>query len=314
MIRAIISFLAALLTAVQVYLLSRGEQAICLNDGCAVVDSLTKVSPLWFNLAGFCFFLTLFWLFLQGRRRREHLLKIARLLLLAALAAEAVLVFFQYAVAKVFCSYCLIIFAVVVLLNLCCGLRQILRSVVIFSAVLITCLSLQFTAPSSGKPYDLHAGSMAMLHKASGAETLYLFFSSSCPHCENVIKSLEDGYVCNLRFNPLEPIDNFTVKNAERLKTYDPNINRAFLKGVSVQEVPLLLIDGGEEMRLLKGEKRIVEYLRNTCAPPSGGISGISQDPTLVKPFIPGLGGSSQDGCSVVSDCPPGESATPPTQ
>lgn len=314
MIRAIISLLTALLTAVQVYLLSRGEQAICLNDGCAVVDSLTKVPPLWFNLAGFCFFLTLFWLFIQGRRRREHLLKFARLLLLAALAAEAVLVFFQYAVARVFCSYCLIIFAVVVLLNLCCGLRQILRGVVIFSAVFITCLSLQFAAPSSGKPVDLHSGSMAVLHKARGAETLYLFFSSSCPHCENVIKSLEDGYTCNLRFNPLERIDNFTVKNAERLKTYDPSVNRAFLKGVSVQEVPLLFIDGGEEMRLLKGEKRIVDYLRKTCVPSSGEISGVSQDPSLGKPFIPGLGGSGQDGCSVVSDCPPGESATPPIQ
>lgn len=314
MIRAIISLLTALLTAVQVYLLSRGEQAICLNDGCAVVDSLTKVSPLWFNLVGFCFFLTLFWLFIQGRRRREHLLKIARLLLLAALAAEAVLVFFQYAVARVFCSYCLIIFAVVVVLNLCCGLKQILRGIVIFAAVLMTCLSLHFTAPFSGKSADLHAGSMAVLHKSSGAETLYLFFSSSCPHCENVIKSLEEDYACNLRFNPLERIDNFTVKNVELLNTYDPNVNRAFLKGVSVQEVPLLFIDGGEEMRLLKGEKRIVEYLRKTCLPPSNGISGVSVDPSLVKPFIPGLSGGGQDGCSVVSDCPPGQSTSPPFQ
>jgi hypothetical protein len=314
MIRAIISLLTALLTAVQVYLLSRGEQAICLNDGCAVVDSLTEVPPLWFNLAGFCFFLTLFWLFIQGRRRREHLLKIARLLLLAALAAEAVLVFFQYAVARVFCSYCLIIFAVVVLLNLCCGLRQILRGVVIFSAVFITCLSLRFAAPTSVKPADLDAGSMAVLHRASGAETLYLFFSASCAHCENVIKSLEDDYVCNLRFNPLERIDNFTVKNAERVKTYDPSVNRAFLKGVSVQEVPLLFINGGEEMRLLKGEKRIVEYLRKTCTPTSGEISGVSQDPSLVKPFIPGLSSGGQDGCSVVSDCPPGQSVTPPNR
>jgi hypothetical protein len=314
MIRAIISLLAALLTAVQVYLLSRGEEAICLNDGCAVVDSLTKVSPLWFNLAGLCFFLTLFWLFIQGRRQREHLMKLARLLLLAALAAEAVLVFFQYSVARVFCSYCLIIFAVVVLLNLCCGFKQILRGAVIFSAVFITCLSLQFTTPPSGKPADLDAGSMAVLRKASGGETLYLFFSSSCPHCENVIRSLDDGFACNLRFNPLERIDNFTVRNAERLKTYDPSVNRAFLKGVSIQEVPLLFINDGEEMRLLKGEKLIVEYLRKTCVPPSGEISGVSQDPSLVKPFIPGLSGGGQDGCSVVSDCPPGQSTPPPIQ
>ena len=300
-------------TAVQIFLLSRGEQAMCFNDGCAVVDSMTKVSPLWFNVAGFCFFLTLFWLFLQGRNRREHLLKLARLLLLAALAAEAVLVFFQYAVARVFCSYCLIIFAIVVVLNLCCGLRQILRGLAIFAAVSIACLSLEFPAPSSDKAPNLEAGSMAMLPPGGESAKLYFFFSASCRHCEKVIASLEGDLACNLRFNPIERIDTFPLDKAKRIETYDPGVNLAFLRGLAIQEVPVLLVASDEEMRLLKGEKRIVDYLRGVCrvAPPE--VSGVSQAVPAGKLLIPGLSGPEADSCTVTSDCPPqGEGASAP--
>lgn len=309
MIRATISFLAAILTAVQIYLLSRGEQAICFNDGCAVVDALTRVSPLWFNIAGFCFFLTLFWLFLQGRRRNEHLLKVARLILLAALASEAVLVYFQYAVAKVFCSYCLIIFAIVVLLNLCCGLRQILRGVVIFAAVSITCLGLQFTAPPSGKSLDLDSGSMAILPGAGNAAKLYFFFSASCRHCEKVMTGLPANPTCTLRFNPIERIDNFKIDQAQRFESYDPSVNLAFLRGLAIEEVPLLFIAGGEEMRLLKGEKPISEYLNRVCRAPQNEAPGTTQGLPATGFVIPGMGGGGQDSCSVASDCPPGEEA-----
>ena len=307
MIRAIISLLATIFTGVQIYLLSRGEQAICFNDGCAVVDALTRVSPLWFNIAGFCFFLTLFWLFLQGRRRSEHLLKVARLILLAALASEAVLVYFQYAVAKVFCSYCLIIFAIVVLLNLCCGLRQILRGAVIFIAVSITCLGLQFTAPSSGKSLDLDSGSMAVLPGAGNPVKLYFFFSASCRHCEKVMASLTENPTCNLRFNPIERIESLKIDKAKRLENYDPSVNLAFLRGLSIQEVPLLFVAGGEEMRILKGEKNITEYLNSVCRAPQTQAPNISQGLPGKGFAIPGMAGGGQDSCSVASDCPPGD-------
>jgi len=314
MIRATISFLAAILTAAQIYLLSRGERAICFNDGCAVVDALTRVSPLWFNIAGFCFFLTLFCLFLKGRRRKEHLLKIARLILLAALASEAVLVFFQYAVAKVFCSYCLIIFAVVVLLNLCCGLRQIFRGVVIFSAVSITCLGLRFAEPSSGKPLNLDSGSMAMLPGVGNAAKLYFFFSASCRHCEKVMAGLSENNNCPLRFNPIERIENFKIAQAKRFENYDPSVNLAFLRGLSIQEVPLLFVAGGDEMRMLKGEKTISEYLQGVCQAPQNQAPGLSQSLPPERFIIPGMGGAGRDSCSVASDCPPGEEAAWPSR
>ena len=135
MIRATIAFLASILTAIQALYIYIKGQTICFSNGCAIVDSMTAVSPFYFNIAGLVFFQVLFWCLLWGRDGSEFWHKFARLLLLAGLCSEAVLVFFQYSIAGVFCSYCLVILAVIVLLNMLSGLRQILRGIVLFSAV-----------------------------------------------------------------------------------------------------------------------------------------------------------------------------------
>ncbi len=56
MIRALIAFMAAILTAVQAFLIVTGGNQICLNAGCEIVDKYTKVPPLYFNIAGCLFF------------------------------------------------------------------------------------------------------------------------------------------------------------------------------------------------------------------------------------------------------------------
>ncbi len=59
MIRAIVAFLASVLTGVQAFLIVTGREGICLNDGCEVVDSFPHLPPLYFNIAGFVFFMIL---------------------------------------------------------------------------------------------------------------------------------------------------------------------------------------------------------------------------------------------------------------
>ena len=109
MVKIIVSLLASVLTAVQAFLEYRQENGFCFNGGCEIVESLTTVPPFYFNVAGFLFFQTLFWCFLWGRKGSEYWHKFAKLLLIGGIVAEAVLVFFQYSVVTVFCSYCLII-------------------------------------------------------------------------------------------------------------------------------------------------------------------------------------------------------------
>ncbi len=303
MIRAIISFLASVLTAIQVFLLHKGKNGLCFNDGCAVVDSLTNISPLFFNIAGFLFFQTLFWLFLSGRNGSEYWHKLARLLLQAGLAAEAVLIFFQYAIATVFCSYCLVVFSIIVLLNLCCGLRQLVRGLVVFLAVMATCFSLQFGAASAGRG-GLDAGSMGMVRGQKNGGTLYLFFSASCRHCEKVIESIAADNICTVRFNPIEQIENFSFPDATHFKSYDTRINRILLQSLSINEVPLLLAKNEEDLAILKGENGIREYLDKNCRKKSDNtFNGISRSGSAVYNFLQGGQKSEENACTVDTDC-----------
>ena len=306
MIRAIISFLASVLTAVQAVLLHTGAKGLCFNDGCEIVDSMTNISPMFFNVAGFLFFQALFWLFICGRRGSEYWHKLARLLLLAGLAAEAVLVFFQHAIATVFCSYCLVIFAVIVLLNLCCGLRQLVRGLVIFVAVLATCFSLQFRHPANDKGLSLDAGSMAMINGKKDGVKLYLFFSASCPHCEKVLEAMGNENTCSVRFNPIEKIEKFSLPNAALFADYDPQVNRVLLQSLSINEVPILLAKAGDETLILKGERRIREYLEKTCRRSrSIDYSGTSNKVSSGYTFLPEGPKAKEDACVVDTDCDP---------
>ena len=304
MIRAIISFLASVLTVVQVVLLRTGAKGLCFNDGCAIVDTMTNISPLFFNIAGFLYFQTLFWLLLGGRNGSEYWHKLARLLLLAGLAAEAVLLFFQHSIATVFCSYCLVIFAIIALLNLCCGLRQLVRGVVIFVAVLGACLSLQFGPSAKGGGASLDSGSMAMVTGKGDDGRLYLFFSASCSHCEKVIEAIGSDNICTVRFNPVEKIEKFSVRGATLSPDYEPKVNRTVLQSLSINEVPVLIAKTEEEILVLKGEKRIGEYLQKTCRQSSNvDFSGTSQVLPPGYNIFPEVQKSKEDACSLDTDC-----------
>jgi hypothetical protein len=303
MIRAIIAFLASLLTAIQAIFIYTKGQTICFNSGCAIVDSLTTVSPLYFNLAGLIFFQILFWCLLWGRDGSEYWHKFARLLLLAGLGAEAVLVFFQYSIATVFCSYCLVILSFIVLLNILCGPRQIFRGIVIFAAVMVACFSLQFrTAANSGASLD--EGSMAMATGERKEVKLYLFFSSTCAYCEKIIDALREENSCTVRFNPIERIEDFAFPGVDFLADYDPEININFMKSLSIQEIPVLVAIDRQNILVLRGEQRIREYLDDNCLEKEAvDYSGTSSAAPAKYMILPGVGSRGDDACPVATDC-----------
>ena len=83
---------AALLTAAQsAFILLRGD-AFCLNEGCRVVEDLTRVPPLAVNLAGLVFFLTLFVGLRASGSLWRRLPRFVAPLLLAGLAVEGVFI------------------------------------------------------------------------------------------------------------------------------------------------------------------------------------------------------------------------------
>lgn len=310
MIRAIIAFLASVLTAAQAFFIYTGGKTICFSNGCAIVDSLTNVSPLYFNIAGFLFFQALFWSLLWGRDGSEHWHKLARLLLLAGLCAEAVLVFFQYAIVTVFCSYCMLIFACIVLLNVLSGLRQIFRGIVLFSAVMVACFSLQF-GRAAGSGGSLDEGSMAMVAGEKQEVKLYLFFSSTCAHCEKVIQALQEENNCTLHFNPIERIENFAFPGSRFSAEYQPEINISFLNSLSLKEIPVLVAMEQQNTKVLRGEQRIRHYLDETCrettAVDYSGTSSAAPTASTNIPgmTLPGLENQDKDACPVDTECAP---------
>lgn len=302
MIRVIIAFLASIFTAVQIVLIYTKGKGLCFNNGCEVVDSLTTVSPFFFNIAGFVFFQTLFWCLLWGRNGSEYWHKFARLLLLAGLATEAVLIFFQYSIAAVFCSYCLVIFSIILLLNILCGLRQIFCGAVLFFAVIVTCFCLQFRAVGSGGSLDM--GSIAMTPGEKDGAELYLFFSSTCRHCEKIIDILREENTCSVRFNPVERIDSFSFSGAKDFTEYDPMINFNFLKHLSIKEVPALVVKEEHKSLVIKGELAIREYLDQNCRKRIvEDYSGTTSVTPSGYDFLSSAQASTDDACEVATDC-----------
>lgn len=304
MIRVAVAFLASLLVGIQTFLIFTRGQAFCLTGGCEIVESLTLVPPLYFNAAGFLFFQVVFWCLLWGRKGSEYWNKFARIILLAGLMAEAVLLFFQYAIAQAFCSYCLLVASCIVLLNILCGPRQIFRGIILSSAVFAACFSLQFN-PGGGGTAPLEAGSIASVEGEPGRPALYLFFSATCPHCEAVIELLEEGNVCGVNFNPIEILDDFTFPGAEYHTGYQPLVNLGFLKNLSLKEVPVLVAVGRENTQVIPGRTGIFGYLDERCRPDlsstykSGVESSSAIEYAQPSSYLP----LEDEGCRVEEDC-----------
>lgn len=311
----LVALFGCIITLVQSVLLFREREGICFNSGCEVVDSLTTVPPLFINLGGFLFFVVVFlglWLARNDRRRLNYV----KALLLAGLAAEGVLFSFQHFVAQTFCSYCLIVLGVVVLVNLLTGIRQIITGAMVFAAVVVGFSALQF-APVGGDPLArLERGTFAVLEAESrdrsmandrDGERHYLFFSSTCQYCEEVLETIQGGSNCALRFNPIDTITDFAVSNAVR-QAHDVRVNRVFLRSLGLKKIPVLLISRLSGFQVMSGAKEIQQYLEQHCGVGGNVAEDIQQSsaegqssiaPSSTLDFL----SSEEEACSVGLDC-----------
>jgi len=300
----ILSFIAALvgigLTAAQIVLLTLQGKGICFNEGCEIVDSLTLVPPLYINIAGLLFFLLAGFGLSRAKSGSDLWRGFVSLLLIAGMAAEAVLVFFQHKVVEAYCSYCLIILGLVIVANLFMGLKQMFKGVVVFSAVFIALLSVNLSV-DVGRKDNLAEGTLARLERTGASTDLYLFFSSTCPHCEVVIEALKQSEICTLNFNPVDSINEFTFPGSTVSALYQPEINKAFLKEINISEVPTLLSRQPGLISIIQGEGPILRFLEKNCAAPkapseSVSITGQSDQSGFLPP-------EKEESCSIDADC-----------
>lgn len=294
-----IALLASLLIAAQIgFTLYQGD-SFCLNQGCKVVEQLTKVSPLVFNLAGLAFFQAIFWGLCASRAEIRRLSPLVRTLLLAGLAVEAVLISFQYLVAQAFCAYCVGILAIIVLLNLLIGAKQALSGLVIFVAVALGFASLEL---NQGKPGELafKAGVFASRPGSARMAEHFLFYSSTCAHCERVIAALQTNDRPTVHFNPIDRVKELNLAKSTRNPSYLPASNKALLAALGIDQIPVLISRSPEGLTIRQGEAAILAFLAQSGRAETGGSSGASAVPTG-QAIIPGL--EPRDGCSVATDC-----------
>ena len=301
-----LALLGAAGAAVQAGLLLTRGKAICLNEGCRVVEGLTRVPPLVINLAGLGFFLAaavLAWRAPDSKPARRLL----GVLLLAGIAVEGVLFSYQLFVAKAFCAWCLLVFALVVLLNLAAGARQALAAGAVFAAALAAFAALRFgIVQPAGGGRALDRGTYGVRRCDKPAKQLYLVFSSTCPHCAEVLRTLESCNSCNFHFNPIDRIAGLDLPGVERTASYDPAVNRGLLALLGIEEVPVLLVPGPEGVSVIRGEKRILAFIRAECFR-AAPVLNIDPSRALGDGSLELFRDEQDDGCNVTVDCPPGE-------
>jgi thiol-disulfide isomerase/thioredoxin len=227
------------------------------------------------------------------------------MLLFAGLAAEGVLVAFQSVVVETFCTYCLIIFALVVLLNLLGGLHHAVTGAAIFVAVVIAFASLEFTSPAAESTTGistLEQGAYAVLAGEESKPQLVLFFSSTCPHCEKVIESLQQGTACTVSFNPVSKVAKFPLTGISPNRDYDINVNRAFMASLEQKFIPVLLVKQQKSLQILSGGNAIMNYLDESCRIPSASTPP-GQPLNILEPAKELVLQTQDDSCAEDVDC-----------
>lgn len=317
-LQMILSLAACLLCATQAFLLVYQQGAFCLNqEGCDLVEGLTKVSPVIVNLLGSLYFLILF-LALWGSKKSVVWANSVLLILLAGVAAEGVLISYQEFIVGVYCSYCLMVFGCVVVLNLLAGWRQILMGIFVFGSIVVVFSGLKFISPTESDGIDLNNGIYGSLEIPGAAEDLYLFFSASCPHCEDVIASIDEDFSCSLNFNPVQQIQTPPLKGITVNDTFSPETNLRFLKQLNIWEVPVLAIQKQNEIRVIRGKKSIVQFLDQNCRPQE--FEGSSYDTDVNDMSLPAQqfpyfdNNEQKDACVVEESCVEVVPVLPPEQ
>jgi uncharacterized membrane protein len=257
---------ASIIIAIQVIVSLISGSIVCPNAGCEVVESLTTISPFFLNVWGFIFFQAVFWLLYIRKHRFLNEIDLLGVLLIAGLAFDAALLAYQIFIAHALCSYCLIIFAFVIVLNLLYGSGQTAAGIAVLSAILISFSVLTFfPTGAQSQTYSLKEAAYGVKSCSSPTKEVYLIFSSDCPHCQKVIQTLNNCNSCDLYLNPIDNIGSLNMDELERIQSFSPEINRLVLSVLGIDSVPVLVVKTSGSYRFIRGESQIINFIERAC-------------------------------------------------
>ena len=265
--------LTSLIILAQIIVIFSTGEAYCLNQGCRIVESLTRVSPTMFNTLGLFYFLSLALVTtakIRSSRINNELLETRldlwlKVMLLSGLSSEAVFISYQIFVANTFCSYCMGIFSAIFISNMLVGKRQFLAGSAILIAGVAASSLLRFEPAIFVAKKDLDQGTYAIKTCTERSRDLYLIFSKNCPHCKKVLEVLKGCSQCEVHFYPINRIDGPILPSLVPEASYDPSINVMTLKILGINEIPVLIDKGERGMLFIKGDKNIIDYIEKHC-------------------------------------------------
>lgn len=257
---------AGLMITLQITIQLITGSSVCLNAGCKIVERLSVISPLYLNIAGLLYFLVIFALLFNLKPKVLFDIDLIGWLLVAGFVFDATLMAYQIFAVRTFCGYCLIIFAVMVVLMLLYGSRQVALGVAILSALgLSFSLLTFFPIGAKSNTYSLKTAAYGVKSCSSPTKEIYLIFSSDCPHCRKVIETLNNCNSCDLYLNPIDTIESLNLSGLELNHKFSPETNRLILKVLAIDRVPVLIVKDAESYRFIRGENRIINFIRRAC-------------------------------------------------
>ena len=309
-IMRIVALIACVLTAFQAASSLITGSSICPDAGCQTVESLTAVSPFYLNTLGFVFFQVVFWLLFFLKSGTDFYRYLMGLLLLSGLAFDTALLGYQLFAAHSLCSYCLLILFFVISLNILYGGRQTVAGFAVASAVILSfSVMVHFPAGAGSKGYSLKNAAYGLKSCASPTKEIYLIFSSDCPHCQKVIDALNNCNSCDLYLNPIGPIGTLNLDGLELNKGFSPAINRHILTVLGIDRIPVLVVKDEESYRFIRGENRILNFIRRACFT-HDEVLYLDSSPQTVDKGITVLTEADEE-CSVEIDCEPKQDEKP---
>ena len=301
-----VALAASMIIALQILVSLITGSSICPDAGCKVVEGLTIIPPLYLNILGLIFFQMIFWLLFNLKPKFLYDIDLIGLVLVLGLAFDSALFVYQIFVAHSFCSYCLIIFAIVIALNLLYGARQTAVGAAIVSALVIAFAVMSFFPGGAGsKTVSLKNAAYGKKSCSAPTKEIYLIFSADCPHCQTVIETLNNCNSCDLYLNPIDTITQLNLDGLELNQGFSPQINRLILKVLAIDSVPVLMVKDDESYRFIRGESKILTFVRRACFT-HDEVLYFGQSPDSADKEITLITDEDEE-CSVEIDCGPNQ-------
>ena len=215
--------------SVETYL-KLNKSSLCMADkaaeptGCELAGALLNFDAIYINYLGVFAALTLFILGVLSYKR-----KIPQLLffvvLVASLLFETIMLGYQYFASPKMCTFCMGVYAFLVVILLSTARRYALA---VIPAVVAVLMALSFLAIPTSKTFIEKEGT-------------YLIQSPTCPHCKKVKKYMHEH---NIDFTKID----IAQIEAQHFATF-----------LNFKSIPILVIKEGNNVKIINGDRNIID-------------------------------------------------------